>query len=908
MKSVPMTMILKHCTQLLLAAGFVSSAFAQTPSTNGVVPVATLEAATPITIDLSKRTWQGIPGLERTAKGRVFATWFTGGLKEPSPDNTVVLSRSDDGGKTFTPPEAMGLPLSDGTRTFDPTLWIDPKGRLWYIFNRGNKEIAKHDVWARICNDPDATPPVFGAEFRVGYDVPFAFRMNKVTVLSSGEWLMPVTLAEKPVRDWCTGYNDQQTPTLHGVGISTDEGRNWQLHGAVKSRPWALENMITELKDGRLWMLIRTSSGVLWESHSSDKGRTWSEGSASTIKSPGSRFFIRRLASGNLLLVNHHKFTGRSHLTAQLSTDDGVTWTDGLLLDERSNVSYPDGVQDKDGLVWITYDRDRNGTGDILLAKFREEDVLAGKNISGSVTLQQVIHKLDKSHPVHAAAPSLQPPQHLGLPRADQAVTNRAFTGIPSMATAPKGRLWAAWYAGVTPAEDLNNYVVLSTSGDNGTTWQEVLTVDPDAGGPVRSFDPELWVSPDGRLFFFWAQMEKGRRDTELGVWCIETNEPDATNPTWSGPRRIGDGVMMCKPLTLSSGEWVLPISKWKGHDNSAQMIVSNDQGKNWSLRGGCNVPGEVRQFDEHMFVERKDGSLWLLVRTTYGIGESVSTDGGKTWPELKPSGILHTPSRFFIRRLVSKNLLLVKHGPLDTRTSRSHLTAYISKDDGHTWIGGLMLDERLGVSYPDGQQTADGLIRIIYDYNRVSDRNVLMAAFREEDVAAGKDVSGAVKLRQIVSKATGGQEKVQTSTAPVHTNADDKALRTTQHGTLTSERVTPQALVPGAKLFTDRAYLSAELPAALKNAHFLPIPMNGQKSVKCERAGTVFFLTPVLERNRDNAAQALMDQGFEKVALPEIPLFNPASSNNFSTLFQKDCVSGETILIGKWAVPVFFP
>ncbi|MFZ4748854.1 MAG: sialidase family protein, partial [Sphingomonas sp.] len=118
---------------------------------------------------------------------------------------------------------------------------------------------------------------------------------------------------------------------------------------------------------------------------------------------------------------------------------------------------------------------------------------------------------------LHAAdAPSLRPPQHLGPPRADQVVTNRAFSGIPSMAVAPKGRMWATWYAGSTPAEDLNNYCVLSTSSDGGATWNELLTIDPDAGGPVRSFDPELWVSPDGRLFFFWAQMEKGRRDAEL--------------------------------------------------------------------------------------------------------------------------------------------------------------------------------------------------------------------------------------------------------------------------------------------------------------------------------------------------------------------------------------------------------
>ncbi len=356
-----------------------------------LAPLAALNAAEPVVIDLNLRTWQGIPGLERTAKGRVYVSWFTGGPKEPSPDNTVVLSYSDDAGKTFTPPEAMGLPTNDGTRCFDPTLWIDPKGRLWYIFNRGNKDLPEHDVWARICEKPDAPKPSFGPEFRVGYDAPYAFRMNKPTVLSSGEWIMPVTHAQTPIRDWFGGWRQ-----LQGVGISTTEGLTWKLHGALDAPEWALECMVTELKDGRLWMLIRTGSGFLWESYSKDKGLNWSDAKASQIKNPGSRFFIRRLSSGNLLLVNHYKYNNRSHLTAQLSTDDGATWNEGLLLDERKGVSYPDGVQDKDGLIWITYDRDRNGAGEILLAKFREEDVVAGKDISGTVTLKQTVDKLNK--------------------------------------------------------------------------------------------------------------------------------------------------------------------------------------------------------------------------------------------------------------------------------------------------------------------------------------------------------------------------------------------------------------------------------------------------------------------------------------------------------------------------------
>lgn len=366
--------------------------------------------------------------------------------------------------------------------------------------------------------------------------------------------------------------------------------------------------------------------------------------------------------------------------------------------------------------------------------------------------------------------PFLALPAHVGPPQALHATTNRAFQGIPSLAVADEGRLWATWYAGVTPGEDHNNYVVVSSSGDGGATWREVLVIDPDAGGPVRAFDPEIWLAPDGRLFVFWAQGVGDNDDARVnaalkgGVWCVTTDTPNLPQPKWSAPRRLTDGVMMCKPLVLSTGEWVLPASLWRLADHSARMVVSTDRGATWSLRGTCHVPAADRNHDEHMFIERRDGSLWLLARTRYGIGESVSTDRGRTWPELKPSSIPHPTARFFITRLSSGSVLLVKHGSMESRGTRSHLTAFVSRDDGRTWTGGLLLDERVGVSYPDGQQTPDGLIRIAYDYSRVGARHILFASFREEDVTAGKDVSGAVRLRQLVSEASGGREKPKAS------------------------------------------------------------------------------------------------------------------------------------------------
>src|SRR5699024_1093549 len=162
--------------------------------------------------------------------------------------------------------------------------------------------------------------------------------------------------------------------------------------------------------------------------------------------------------------------------------------------------------------------------------------------------------------------------------------------------------------------------------------------------------------------------------------------------------------------------------------DQSAKLVVSTDRGETWQVRGGCQVPRDDRAFDEHLVVERQDGTLWMLARTRYGIGESTSGDRGRTWSELEPSGIAHPSARFFLGRLRSGNLLLVKHGPIDQPTGRSHLTAFVSEDDGRTWSGGLLLDERSGVSYPDCVQAEDGTISVIYDYSRTGEREILMA------------------------------------------------------------------------------------------------------------------------------------------------------------------------------------
>lgn len=370
---------------------------------------------------------------------------------------------------------------------------------------------------------------------------------------------------------------------------------------------------------------------------------------------------------------------------------------------------------------------------------------------------------------------SLQPASLNLTPGSEYGPAARGFQGIPGIARAANGRLWATWYAGAE-TEGPDNYVVLATSADDGETWSEFKAVIAPEGD-VRAYDSNVWIDPQGRLWWFYAQSYL-HWDGRAGVWAVTADDPENETPTWSEPRRLIDGIMMNKPTVLANGDWLLPSSIWglkptegsvKPEEESslpkpgALVYRTRNQGKTFEYAGGVTVPNPSA--DEHMIVERKDGSWWMLVRNTEGIVETVSTDEGKTWSAVTKSQIPHIVSRFYIRRLKSGRLLLVKHNPsmdsawfapavlTEHTPERSHLTAYVSDDDGKTWAGGLVLDERQPISYPDGDEADDGRIFITYDYDRRDAREILFAVFTEEDVLAGKIVSDGSCLRRMINK-----------------------------------------------------------------------------------------------------------------------------------------------------------
>lgn len=194
-------------------------------------------------------------------------------------------------------------------------------------------------------------------------------------------------------------------PVHHAVLTywSDDDGLTWTPsnlvdlggrghHGGVS------ESTVTQLRDGRLWLLLRTNWGRFWEAFSDDEGVSWRVIRPSAIEASSAPGLLTRLASGRLMLLwnrplpegwtefpltggdNHWSDVAvsnhRSELSLAFSEDDGAHWTDPVVIahgpdPNKSWTSYPWALEVEPGHVWVTTMQGK------LRASFREAGLLA---------------------------------------------------------------------------------------------------------------------------------------------------------------------------------------------------------------------------------------------------------------------------------------------------------------------------------------------------------------------------------------------------------------------------------------------------------------------------------------------------------------------------------------------------
>ena len=355
---------------------------------------------------------------------------------------------------------------------------------------------------------------------------------------------------------------------------------------------------------------------------------------------------------------------------------------------------------------------------------------------------------------------------------------DRQFAVTVTMSVvSPKGRIFLSYFSAENHAdENVGNYNMVITSDDGGKTFQNRIVVEPPNPENTRIGDVNPWIDDWGRLWLIYDQMYH-TLDGREGIWISCCDDPDAEVLEFSEPRRIANGIMNTKPIITQDGEWLFPVYRpdakwaqgspkikdtyinWLPEDMGVSVYSSKDHGKTFErIASKIRFPYSV--FDEPCMVERSDGSLMMWIRGMNCVGQTFSYDGGHTWTVPTQNPKMNLPNtHFHMGKLKSGNILLLANYRADMFSyfgGRNNLTALISKDDGATWEGFLMIDEREGSEQPDFTEGEDGYIYISYGRAPQYAGELLLAIVTEEDILAGELVNPNSKLRIVAHKGTG--------------------------------------------------------------------------------------------------------------------------------------------------------
>lgn len=288
----------------------------------------------------------------------------------------------------------------------------------------------------------------------------------------------------------------------------------------------------------------------------------------------------------------------------------------------------------------------------------------------------------------------------------------------------------AAWFGGT---EEKNKDVGIWVSrnvNDNWSAPHEVVNGVQEDGSRFPCWNPVLFQPKDGNLVLFYKVGPNPREWWGLYVTSNDNGE------SWSKPVRLPDGIygpIKNKPVQLSNGDIVSPTST--EHDGwKVQIERSLDGGKSWSSSGDLNNPKEFGAIQPTILTHSRD-TLQILCRTKNDvIAQSWSFDNGLTWSKMVSLGLPNPNSGIDAVTLKDGRYLLVYNPTGKNWGNRVPLTVAIS-NNGNTWKNVLELEsvtnpetvEEEEYSYPSVIQTSDGLVHIVYTWNRKTVKYVVL-------------------------------------------------------------------------------------------------------------------------------------------------------------------------------------
>ncbi len=302
-----------------------------------------------------------IPVLLTTQKGTLLA--FCEGRKDSRSDTgniDIVLRRSSDGGKTWSPPVTIA---DHGPDTIGNPAPVQDRqtGVVWLLLTGNPGHTSEREI---IETGAQGTRTVWVMSSRddgVTWSNPIEITKD----VKPDDWTWYAT---GPVNGIQTRSGRLVIPCDHEVKghrgfyshviYSDDRGRTWKLGG--KASELTDESTVAELSDGSLMLNMRSNAKRFRRAVaiSKDGGLTWSPPVFDeTLVEPTCQASLIRLPKGKgRLLFSNPAAEKRVKMTVRLSEDDGKTWKHSKLVHEGPS-AYSSLAVFRDGTVGLLYEK-----------------------------------------------------------------------------------------------------------------------------------------------------------------------------------------------------------------------------------------------------------------------------------------------------------------------------------------------------------------------------------------------------------------------------------------------------------------------------------------------------------------------------------------------------------------------
>ncbi len=280
--------------------------------------------------------------------------------------------------------------------------------------------------------------------------------------------------------------------------------------------------------------------------------------------------------------------------------------------------------------------------------------------------------------------------------------------------------LLTAWFGGTYEgAKDVGIYssVFKENKWSKPTCIIEPLIINEDT---LPCWNPVLFKSNSHQLYLFYKVGKNPRewfgamiKSSDNGIsWSkAELLPKDILGPIKNKPIEIENGIILCGSSTeKSNGEWRVHVELFNEKENSWQKIPVQN----------------TKDFDviQPTFIELENKKIQMLCRSKHNkVICSMSEDMGKTWSDMDTIAVPNSNSGIDAVT-VSNNLFLMVNNPLNHGkewfNGRNRLDVEYSYN-GENWekIIDLENQDKGQFSYPAIIKSSDGLIHIVYTYNR---------------------------------------------------------------------------------------------------------------------------------------------------------------------------------------------